>query len=60
MMSEMTEADSEFKVNKPFIFIVHDKMHGINLLMGRYVNPQGDDVEWPPEYIGTLLSTVLR
>ncbi|KAK3777225.1 hypothetical protein RRG08_047845 [Elysia crispata] len=41
-------APTEFKVNRPFLFVLRDKEHNINLFMGRYVNPQGDNID---EYI---------
>jgi len=33
-----------FYANKPFIFVIRDKTAGINLFMGRYSNPSGENV----------------
>ncbi|GFN98150.1 serine protease inhibitor [Plakobranchus ocellatus] len=34
----------ELKVNRPFLFVLLDKTAHMNFFMGRYVNPQGDNV----------------
>ncbi|GFN98135.1 proteinase inhibitor i4 serpin [Plakobranchus ocellatus] len=37
-------APEELKVNRPFLFVLRDKTAHMNFFMGRYVNPQGDNV----------------
>ena len=31
-------------VNRPFMFVVRDKTKGINLFLGRYSDPNGDNI----------------
>lgn len=38
-------APTEFKVNRPFLFVLRDKEYNMNVFMGRYVNPQGDNID---------------
>ena len=33
-----------FHADRPFIFVIRDKTAGVNLFMGRYSNPSGDNI----------------
>ena len=33
-----------FHADRPFIFVIRDKTAGVNLFMGRYSNPSGENV----------------
>jgi len=35
--------DTPFVVDRPFVFMIHDKVHDIPLFVGRMVNPAGQD-----------------
>jgi serpin B len=41
----VTSAPPAVEVNRPFVFIIHERTSGVNLFMGKVKNPNGDEAK---------------